>query len=324
VKRRQFITLLGGAAAWPLVARAQRTTVPVVGFLRSVPLAGAAPLVDAFRQGLKEAGFAEGQNVSIEFRSAEGHADRLPGLVADLIRRPANAIFCNGAAAHVAKAATATIPIIFSTGSDPVSDGLVASFNRPGANLTGASFYAGALGGKRLELLSQLVPQTTVIAMLVNPASAEAEGERRDVEAAAPALGRRVLAVELNNDGDLETAFATFHQRGVGAVLVGAGGFMFSRQERLIALASRHRLPASYSSREAPLSGGLTSYAGSQRDAYHQGGIYTGRALKGEKPADLPVLLPTRFELVINLKTANALGLSVPDKLLALADEVIE
>src|SRR5262245_45387702 len=240
MRRREFISLLSGATAWSVAARAQRATIPVVGFLRSVPFAGAAPLVDAFRQGLKEAGFVEGQNVALEFRSAEGHLDRLPGLVADLVRRPVNVLNCNNAAAHVAKAATATIPIIFSTGSDPVKDGLVASLNRPGGNLTGASFISGGLGGKRLELLSQLVSKSAVIAMLVNPASAEARGERQDVEAAAQALGKKVIVVEVDSDADVDNAFATFHQRGVGAVLVGAGGFMFSRREQLIALVSRH------------------------------------------------------------------------------------
>jgi putative ABC transport system substrate-binding protein len=326
VRRREFITLLGGAAAaGPLGgARAQQRTLPMIGFLRSVSLTNAAPLVTAFRDGLKETGFVEGQNVAIEFRTAEGHNDRLPALVSDLIRLPVTAIFCNTVAAQVVKAATASIPIIFTTGSDPVRDGLVASLNRPGGNLTGASFFSGALGGKRLELLRELLPKATAIALLVNPATRESEGERREVVAAAQSLGQELIVFDVSNDGDIEAAFATFSQRGVGAVLIGAGGFMFSRRERLVALAARYRLPASYSSREAALSGGLMSYAGSQRDAYRQAGIYTGRILKGEKPADLPFLQSTRFELVLNLKTAKDLGLTVSDKLLVAADEVIE
>jgi putative tryptophan/tyrosine transport system substrate-binding protein len=325
MNRREFITLLGGAAAaWPLAARAQQPAMPVIGFLRSVSLTDATPLVTAFRHGLKETGFVEGRSVAIEFRTAEGHNDRLPALVSELIRRPVTAIFCNTAAAQVAKAATTSIPIIFTTGSDPVRDGLVASLNRPGGNLTGASFFSGALGGKRLELLRQLLPKATAIALLVNPATPESEGERREVVSAAQSLGQELIVFDVSNDGDIEAAFATFSQRGVGAVLIGAGGFMFPRRERLVALAAHYRLPASYSSREAALAGGLMSYAGSQRDAYHQAGIYTGRILKGEKPADLPFLQSTRFELVLNLKTAKDLGLDVPDKLLALADEVIE
>jgi len=324
VKRRDFIVFLGGAAAWPLAAWAQQPAMPVIGFLRSTSLADATGLITAFRQGLKEAGFVDGQNVAIEFRSAEDHIDRLPALVADLLRRPVAVIVGNNNSAIVAKAATATIPIVFATGTDPVQEGLVASLNRPGGNVTGVSFLSGLLGAKRLELLRQLVPKATTIGVLVNPNLPDTEPERRDVQAAALALGLQLIILDVSSDRDIEMAFATFVQRGASALLVGTGAFLFSNRERIVALAARHSLPAGYNDRDSVVAGGLISYATSIPDAYRQAGIYTGRILKSEKPADLPVMQATKFEFVINLKTAKALGLTVPPALVARADEVIE
>jgi len=325
VRRREFITLLGGAAvALPLTARAQQPALPVVGFLLSASLAHATHLVAAFRQGLREAGFIESQNVAIEFRSAEDHLDRLPALLADLIGRPVAVIVANSFAAHVAKAATKTVPIVFATGADPVRDGLVASLNRPGGNVTGVVFFTGVLVAKRLELLHQLVPKATKIGVLVNPNNPDTQAERSDVQAAAQAIGQQLLILDVNNERDIETAFATFAQRGAGAVLVGSGAFMTSHRELIVALAARHALPTGYNNREAVVAGGLISYGTSLTDAYRQAGIYAGRILKDEKPADLPVMRSTKFEFVLNLKTAKTLGLDIPPTLLALTDEVIE
>jgi putative ABC transport system substrate-binding protein len=327
MKRREFISLLGGsaAAAWPLAARAQQSPMPVIGFLRSTSLADAAHLVAAFRQGLKETGFIEGQNVAIEYRSAEDQADRLQVLVADLVRRQVALIVGNTPSAFAAKAATTTVPIVFATGGDPVRDGLVASLSRPGGNVTGVSFLNSVLAAKRLELLHQLVPKATKIAaILENPISPDTGAERRDLLAAAQAIGQQLIVLNVSSDREIETAFATLVQRGAGTLYAGTGAFLNSQRERIVALAARHGVPAIYNWREAVAAGGLISYAPSITDAYRQAGIYAGRILKGEKTADLPVMLPTKFELVINLKTAKALGLTVPDKLLALADEVIE
>ena len=323
MNRRTFITLLGGAAAWPLAARAQQL-MPTIGFLRSASLGDATLRVTEFRHGLKDTGYIEGQNVAIEYHSAENRLDRLQAMVADLIHRPVAVIVCNGIAALTAKAATTTVPIVFATGGDPVALGLVASFNRPGGNVTGVSFFTGELADKRLELLRQLVPKATTIAVLVHPNTTQTEAERRDLQVAAQAVGQQLIILDAGTDRDIEAAFSTFVQRGAAALLIGTGTFMFSQRERLVALAARHGLPAIYSAREAALAGGLASYAGDQSDAYRQLGIYTGRILKGEKPADLPVSQPTNIPLKINLKAAKALGLEIPPILFARADEVIE
>jgi putative tryptophan/tyrosine transport system substrate-binding protein len=324
MRRREFITLLGGAAvAWPLAARGQQPGMPVVGFLRSASLADATHLVDAFRQGLKEIGYIEGRNVAIEYRSADNDPDRLRALAMDFARRPVAVIVGNVLAAIAAKAVTSTVPIVFATGTDPVRDGLVSSLNRPGGNVTGASFFAARLGAKRLELLRQLVPTATKVAVLVAPAS-DAMADRQDLEAAAQTIGQQLEIYDVAADGDIEAGFRRFVARGAGALIVVGGAFMFSNRERLVALAARHTLPASYPLREFVSAGGLMSYAPGITEAYHQVGIYAGRILKGEKPGNLPVMQSTKFELVLNLKTAKALGLQIPDKLLALADEVIE
>jgi putative ABC transport system substrate-binding protein len=325
MRRREFFTLVGGAAATlPLAVRAQQPAMPTVGFLRSSTFADVPHWVAAFRQGLKEAGFIEGQNVAIEYRSAENQPERLPALVADLVREQVAVIVGNNDSALAAKAATKTIPIVFAAGSDPVRDGLVVSLNRPGGNITGVSFFSGVVGTKRLELLRQMVPRATVMAMLVNPNTPVTEAERKDVQAAAQAIGQQLVIFDVNSEHEIDAAFATLVQRGAGALLVGTGGFLNSKRERIVALENRYRLPASYSQREGVVAGGLMSYGTSITDAYRQVGIYVGRILKGEKPADLPVMQSTKFDLAINLKTAKVLGLNVPPTLLATADEVIE
>jgi putative ABC transport system substrate-binding protein len=323
MRRREFITLLGSAAAWPLAARAQQPAVPVIGFLRSATLANVPHFVTAFRQGLKDAGFVEGQNVTVEYRSADGQNDRLPALIADLIGRQVAVIVANAISARAAKAATTMVPIVFASGGDPVKDGLVTSLNRPGGNITGVMFFSETLGTKRLELLRQLVTKTT-IAVLVNPATPGTEEERSDIAAAAKAIGLQLIVADVRNVRDIDTAFATFVQRGAGALLVGSGAFMTSQRERIVAVAAHHRLPALFPLREYVSTGGLMSYGTSIAEAYRHAGIYAGRILKGEKPADLPVMRSTKFEFVINLKTAKSLGLDIPPTLLALADEVIE
>jgi putative ABC transport system substrate-binding protein len=319
VKRREFIALLGGAAvAWPLAARAQQSAMPVVGFLPS-----SLDFMTAFRQGLKEAGFVEGQDVAIEYRSAEDQS-RVPLLVADLLRRQVALIVGNTSAALAAKAATTTVPIVFATGGDPVRDGLVASLNRPGGNVTGVSFISHELAAKQLGLLRELRPGAARIAVLVDPKWPLTEPFVSQVRAAASAMGQQIDVLYVSSDREIESAFTALVQRGAGALHVGVGVFLVSQRERIVALAARHEIPAIYNSREWVAAGGLISYGASSIDAYRQVGIYAGRILKGEKPGDLPVMLPTKFELVVNFKTAKALGLEIPDKLLALADEVIE
>ena len=326
MRRREFITLLGGAAAsWPLAVRAQQPAMSTVGFLRGGSLTD-VPMdrVTAFHQGLKEAGFVDGQNVAIEYRSDEHQTDRLPLLVADLLHRQVALIVGDTPAALAAKAATTTVPIVFVTGGDPVKVGLVPSLNRPGGNVTGVSFTSVELAAKQLGLLRELRPGAARIAVLVDPKFPTTERFVSDVRAAASAIGRQLIVLEVSSDREIETAFTTLVQREAGALFWGTGWFLLSQRERVVALAARYRIPAMYLLRDYVVAGGLMSYATSITDAYRQAGVYAGRILKGEKPGDLPVMLPTKFELVINLKSAKALGLEIPDKLLALADEVIE
>jgi len=324
MKRRDFITLVGGAAAWPIAARAQQAPMPVVGFVRSTSLAPFQNLVVAFGQGLKEAGFVAGQNVAVEYRYAENQRDRLPALVAELLGIPVAVLVVNSSAAAAAKAATTTVPIVVVAGADPVKDGLVASLNRPGGNITGVSWLGAQIGAKRLELLRQIVPKTTTIGMLEDLSSPGTEAERTDVQAAAQAIGLQLIIIDVNNDRDIETAIASFVQRGAGALLVGAGAFVTSKRESIAVLAARHAIPAMYVEREGAVAGGLMSYGPSQGEAYRQAAIYAGRILKGEKPADLPIMQSTKFEFVLNLKTAKTLGLTVPMIVQMTADEVIE
>ena len=283
IGRRQLLVALGGAAvAWPLAARAQQPAMPVIGFLRSTSLAVSTPMVTGFRQGLTAGGFTEGQNVAIEYRYADNQAERLPGLVADLIRLPVAVIVANVNAALAAKAATATVPIVFATGSDPVVDGLVADLNRPGGNVTGVSFVAGLLGAKRLDILRQLVPTTATMAMLVGTDTLEGRVERRDVELAAQALGQQLIIARVRSEGELDGAFTSIVGRGAKALLVGAGPLLTSSRERVVALAARHALPTLYALREFVVAGGLMSYAPSITDAYRQAGIYAGRGQGAE------------------------------------------
>jgi putative ABC transport system substrate-binding protein len=326
MRRREFITLVGGAVAWPLAARAQQPAMPVVGFLGSASPAPIAHFLAAFRQGLRESGYLEGSNVAIEYRWAENQYGRLPGLAAELVQRQVAVIVTSGGPvpAVAAKAATSTIPIVFSASSDPVKLGLVSSLNRPAGNVTGSGMLTSELEPKRLELVLELVPKARVIGALINPDRTDADVQSRALQDAAHALGLTAIVLRANNERDFEPAFATLIQEKVGALVVGADPFFNDRREQIVAQATRHALPAIYMTREFVAVGGLASYGTSIADGYRQAGIYTGQILKGAKPADLPVVQPTKFDLAINLKTAKALGIDVPPTLLARADEVIE
>jgi putative ABC transport system substrate-binding protein len=327
MRRPDLLTLIGGAAAaWPLAARAQQPTMPVIGYLGSGSDASVADNVAPLRLGLSETGWVEGRNLAIEFRWAENQYERLPGLAAELVGRRVNAIVAVGSPlpARAAKAATATIPIVFAYGGDPVNDGLVASFNRPGGNVTGVTFITAALAPKRLELLRELVPGTDLIGVLANPTSPLADVQWKNLQAAAGPIRQRLLLVNASRIADFETAFTNLVQQRAGALLVTTDGLFFAGRTQLAALAARHRIPWTGTAREYALEGSLLSYGARFADTYRQAGVYAGRILKGDKPADLPVMQPTKFELIVNLKAAKALGLTIPESFLLRADEVIE
>ena len=326
MRRRDVITLLGGAAmAWPAVARAQQPAMPVIGFLRDTNPEGGQSFVAALRNGLREAGFREGQNLTIEYRWTNGQTDRLPELAADLVRRRVSVIVASAInPALAAKAATATIPIVFAIANDPIEFKLVASFNRPGGNVTGVSYVSAELGGKRLGLLHELVPKVTDVAVLANPTNPNTDIFTADVEAAARTVGVRSKVFNVGSEAEIETVFAALAGQRMGALLVATDALFTTQRLRIVALAARHRIPAVYTAREYAELGGLMSYGPSLPEVYRLAGAYTGRILRGEKPADLPVLLPTTYEMIINLKTAAALGLDVAPTLVARADEVIE
>jgi putative ABC transport system substrate-binding protein len=323
MRRREFIALVGGAAAWPLTARAQQPALPMIGWLAGGTSEGYAPFAAEFRRGLKGTGYVEGQNVAIEYRWAEGQNERLPSLAADLVRRQVAVIAAAGTpSAFAAKMATATIPIVFSTAVDPLEAGLVASLNHPGGNVTGATNFGAALAAKQFELLREVVPNASVLGVLVNPTDLLTEYITRDVQAAARALGKRIRILNASTEGEIDRAFLTLAELRAGAVIIGADAFFISQRNQIVALAAGYTIPAMYFLRE--FAGGLMSYGTSLSASYRQVGVYAGRILKGEKPGDLPVVQPIKFELVINLKTAKALGLTVPLVVQMTADEVIE
>ncbi len=324
MQRRRFITLVGGAVAWPLVARAQHPSMPVIGFINGGSPVDYAPYLAGFHQGLREAGFTEGKNVSVEYRWAEGQYDRLPQLAADLVGRSVSVIAANTPAVPVAKAATAKIPIVFVTGDDPVESGLVKSLSRPGGNITGVTLISSVLGSKQVGLLRELVAASTSIGFLMNPNNSSAVRNVSEAKNAAQSVWQRVQILHARTVAELEAAFATMAQEKVGTLVVEPDAFLISRRDEIVALAARYAVPTMYQFREYALAGGLMSYGTSLSDQYRQVGLYTGMILKGANPADLPVLQPTKFELVINLKTAKTLGLTLSPGLLALCDEVIE
>ena len=327
MRRREFIAFVGcAAAAWSLRARAEQSAVPVIGFLNSASPQPFANYVAGFRAGLKETGYVDGQNVAIEFRWAEGQYDRLPEMAADLVRRKVAVLVSTGGPPSVlaAKAATATIPIVFTTGSDPVRAGFVSSLSRPGGNLTGVDFFVTAMESKRLGLLRALVPGVQLIAVLLNPNLQTSARQQRDVEEAAHAIGQQIHLLSASNESEIDAAFETAIQVRAGAMLVGGDPFLNSQRNKIVALAARHAIPAIYEQREHALAGGLMSYGTNLTDGYRQAGVYVGRILKEEKPGDLPVVQSTKFQFVINLKTAKALGIEVPPNLSAEADEIIE
>jgi putative ABC transport system substrate-binding protein len=326
MRRREFIAGLGGAVAWPLGASAQQSALPVIGLLNGQLSAESITFLVAFRQGLSEAGFVEGRNLAIVYRSAEGNNERLPTLAAELVSLKVAVIASVGGDRAVlsAKAATATVPIVFTTGGDPVQTGFVASINRPGGNVTGATFWGSLVATKQIGLLRDAVPGLAKIGLLLNPANPMTALVAKDVQATVQAVGLKVVVVEANIGPDIDTAFAQFVEQQIGALVIGSAVFFNRNRDRLIALAARHAIPAVFNNRDFPTAGGLMSYGADTGDSYRQAGIYVGRILKGDKPADLPVLQPTKFELVLNLKTAKALGLTIPETLLATADEVIQ
>jgi putative ABC transport system substrate-binding protein len=327
MKRRNFIGLAGAVAAWPFAARAQRPSSPVVGFLGTTSPEGYATFVDGFQLGLKEAGFVDGNNVATIYRWAEGHYDRLPGLAADLVSRNVSVIVATGGlpSSLAAKQATESIPIVFTLGSDPVKFGLVSSLNRPNGNITGVTLFAYLLDAKRVELMHELVPGASVVALLVNPNNAaQAEAQLADVEAAVQKFGQQLIILKAGHDTEIDSAIAGLAERKVGVLLVSADPLFLARREQLVALVARYAIPSIYEWRQFAEAGGLMSYGINLADAYRQAGVYVGKILKGVKPGDLPVLQPTKFELVINLKTAKTLGLTVPNTMLVAADQVIE
>ena len=326
MNKRDFITLLGGAAAWPLTARAQQAAVPVIGFLNGQSAEAWANLTDAFRKGLSESGYAEGRNLRIEFHFAQNRSDRLPGLAADLIKRPVQVIVASGGdvAARAAKAATSTIPIVATFGGDPVESGLVASLNRPGGNVTGVSLFNVELVGKQMEVLHKALPGVTRVAILLNDKNPNSKRMLRAAEAAAPALAVDLITLTAESDSEMDNAFGAVSRRAAGALIIVGDPLFNARRGQLVALAARHRIPTMYFGREFPEVGGLMSYASNRMEDYRQLGVYAAKILDGTKAADLPVMQPSKLELVINLKTAKALGLDLPDRSLALADEVIE
>ena len=326
MRRRQFFAFIGGAAAMsPFAARAQQPKLPVIGYLESASQGQFADLIPAFRNGLSETGYIDGQNVRIEYRWAEGQYDRLPNLTAELVHDHAALIFTTALiSAQAAKAVTATVPIVFVSGPDPVQLGLVASLSRPGGNLTGVTLSTSTVQAKRLQLLRELLPAATTFAFIVNPSNTRADTDVQEMETAARALGQQIIVAKAGTDRDLETAFATLTQRSVQALVIGGDPFFNGQAQQLVALANSYAIPTVFPLHEFATAGGLMSYGSSISNAYRQAGIYAGRILKGAKPADLPVMQPTKFELVINLGTAKALGLTVPPALMARADEVIE